>query len=48
VAALAQLEPHEGTVVICDCEGAEGELMDPRRVWKAVSVQNTTGVSKQA
>ncbi len=32
VEALAELEPPPGTVVICDCEGAERELIDPDRV----------------
>lgn len=30
--ALAQLNPQPGTAVICDCEGAEAQLIDPTRV----------------
>lgn len=36
VAELAELDPPAGTAVISDCEGAEAELIDPRRVeWLA-------------
>lgn len=36
VEALADLDPPPGTALICDCEGAEEELVDPARVgWLA-------------
>ena len=31
-AALARLNPPDGSVVICDCDGAEVELIDPVQV----------------